>query len=216
MIITCPSCEAQYILPDQSIGPKGRRVKCTSCAFVWLQPPAADTALDAPIASTIKAEKPAPSAQTDKTNISVAGIVKPALFGTGAALALIVLTFGFLFLTRDEVVVGWPSSIALFDALGADVAAAGAGLALSDVKVDMFPDKTPPLMTFRGSIKNTTDRPIALPKMTVMNAGDGGVLKDWSIDLYGKKLGAGESVAFDYTLQDAPDGTRDVTVRFSH
>lgn len=37
--ITCPSCTTSYELPDGSIDPKGRKVKCASCGSKWLAKP---------------------------------------------------------------------------------------------------------------------------------------------------------------------------------
>lgn len=42
MILTCPSCGTQFSLPDEALGDKGRKVKCTSCAEVWFQEPERD------------------------------------------------------------------------------------------------------------------------------------------------------------------------------
>ncbi len=33
--IVCPSCGAQYQVPDDSIGPEGRKVTCSSCSHKW-------------------------------------------------------------------------------------------------------------------------------------------------------------------------------------
>lgn len=58
MRTTCPDCETAYTIPDDRIGPKGRKVRCTRCGAEWRAmreapsppPPAADdpfAALDA-------------------------------------------------------------------------------------------------------------------------------------------------------------------------
>jgi len=35
MLLSCPTCEAQYRVPDDAIPPVGRNVQCASCAHVW-------------------------------------------------------------------------------------------------------------------------------------------------------------------------------------
>ena len=39
MILTCPSCDTQYVVKDGAIPPQGRQVRCASCKHSWHQNP---------------------------------------------------------------------------------------------------------------------------------------------------------------------------------
>ena len=39
MILECPECRTRYLVPDTSIGPEGRTVRCANCRHSWHQEP---------------------------------------------------------------------------------------------------------------------------------------------------------------------------------
>ncbi|MFN4288165.1 MAG: MJ0042-type zinc finger domain-containing protein [Brevundimonas sp.] len=51
MILTCPECSTRYFVPDESLGPSGRRVRCQACAHTWM------ASADAPMELTLTPEE---------------------------------------------------------------------------------------------------------------------------------------------------------------
>lgn len=46
MILTCPACQTQYIVPEGALGAKSRTVKCAACHYSWRQHPITVTEID--------------------------------------------------------------------------------------------------------------------------------------------------------------------------
>ncbi len=221
MIVTCPSCEAQYILPDEAVGPRGRRVKCSSCAYTWLQAAAGEEVTQD---FTEYREETPPSTHAarppvDPSRMTVealhGGTGRAALLGALGGFAFFVATFVFLIVIRHAVAAGWPPSALLFEKIGLEVPAPGTGFLIDEVQAELVTEISPAVLNVKGKLVNDTAHDRTLPNLLVRLSGKDGWLKDWSIELYGKNIPPGESANFEYTLADSPAEGQELVVRFT-
>jgi predicted Zn finger-like uncharacterized protein len=234
MIITCPECDTQYLLPDDSVGRNGRKVKCTECAYIWTQRPeiiqekiqeytpelqqdfpedtpimdAEEFAREVDLIDPFKARREPIFAPAPVTNDAP---FKDLLVKTlGLAMVFLLVLLGGAVAIRFTAISWWPPVAMLYDSLGIPAPAPGANLALKDVKAIINGNK----LEVSGMLDNPTPAVQFMPILRIRLNGEKGVLKDWDINLYGKSLPAGKGAGFQYSLQDAPAAGQNVTLFF--
>jgi predicted Zn finger-like uncharacterized protein len=218
MIITCPSCSAQYKLPDNSIGPKGRRVKCTSCAYTWLQAPAGENVADILQheiqENFIPETKPFIKAGDSVGYVPVVKDTQKFQFIAVAIVVFVMILLGslaFMVATRQAMTATWQPLALFYQTLGFDVPAPGFDLKIDEIKAEIQED----YLIVKGKFINPRDQQQSLPQLVISVSNDKSWLKDWPIDLNGKILRPKEEIKFEYKLMDIPEDIKTVTIRFS-
>lgn len=186
MILTCPSCATSYFVPDDAVGPNGRRVRCQSCGDTWRAtsdepliltaeaeavPAAAPEAADfgkRDAAPESLAETPAPELprafraraeqQRRLRRAAAHGVVWAGLAGGFAAL----IAAAFLF--RVEVVETYPRAAAAYAAVGAPVNPTGLEFEAVGARASA---NNPERVLVSGALRNVRDREIVSPAVRV-------------------------------------------------
>ena len=112
MIIECKNCQKRFIVKDDAITIKGRRVQCGNCGSRWLQLPPKKEEI---VSDTVKKINPSKSEpikkkKTESKKITLAENKKSlGLFGYVFLIFLIfVSTLGILETFKNELIVYWP------------------------------------------------------------------------------------------------------------
>jgi len=60
MQLSCPNCSATYEVPENAIGPSGRKIRCRACDTAWFEPGRLPAASAAPLPATPPPVSPMP------------------------------------------------------------------------------------------------------------------------------------------------------------
>ena len=182
MILTCPACATSYFVPDEAIGPNGRRVRCKSCGHDWRatledEPLELSAAAGEPVAEggfgkreeapETLAETPAPElprafrAKAEQQRKMRRAATQGAAWAGLAAIFLALIGAAFAF--RLPIVQAWPQAAAVYELVGAPVNLAGLEFEAIGGATLVDPAK----VMVSGALRNIRDNEVVAPPVRV-------------------------------------------------
>ena len=183
MILTCPACATSYFVPDDAIGPNGRRVRCKSCGHDW-RATLEDEPLELSASTTgssvaagfgkreetpeTLAETPAPElprafrAKAEQQRKMRRAATQGAVWAGLAVVALALIGAAFAF--RLPIVQAWPQAAAVYKLIGAPVNLAGLEFEAVGARTAAH---DPGKVVISGALRNIRDNEVVAPPVRV-------------------------------------------------
>ena len=206
MQLICPHCAATYQVPDDAIGPNGRKIRCRACETSWQEPPRRAAGSPPPVQPQLMAQEPVP-AVGEPVKVPV-----PRRRGPWLLLILVVLA----------VALGVAAAVLAF---GSRQVASRLGIASDRVPLGIAITRQPDwrqiaggsqLFAISGRIWNPTSEEQPVPDIHAeLKDRQGRSLYGWTITRPVPRLAPGQSAVFDGAAVDVPPASANVSVSFA-
>ena len=238
MILLCPNCSTGFSVPDDAVGPDGRRVRCGNCGHVWQAVPKDAVSLsDEKEPEPIKVPSEPESAGEDKptktetqTQTDVAkqeskpekdegakkgGCLTVLLAGIGG---IVLLMLAILLLARGMVIEVVPSAEPVYKALGLMPEPKGPFLELRDVgsRTELDPSGAM-VLVISGTVVNISETSQEPPTMVASIIRDDESLQTWRFQVkpdHHEMILPGQAIEFEEKLHNPAAGGTELSLRF--
>jgi predicted Zn finger-like uncharacterized protein len=218
MQLTCPKCATTYDVPDNAIGPNGRKIRCRACEASWHEPPRVAATPPPPLA-------PQPGAPVTAAPVEIAAPPVAVVAESDAPPPARRKRRGpWLLLALAVLVVALGVAAAVL-AFGSRQVASRLGLAQDRVPLGIEITHQPDwrqipggsqLFAVSGRIWNPTGEEQPVPDIRAeLKDKKGKRVYSWTIARPVARLGPGQQVSFDGAAVDVPAASSNVSVSFA-
>jgi len=242
MLLSCPSCEAQFRIAPEKLGVSGRRVRCSKCHHEWHA--TADDGLPETPEEAPEPRQPAPAPDPAPDGPAAGGGETNALdeelteFRAAHRRAMrsanpepeakrrspVGWTLFFLVVVglaasgwfgRERIVDRFPSAAAVYELAGVPVNTVAPGLELRDVSRSRQLTDGASELVIQGRIVNTAGGTRKLPRMrAVLMNEKGQPVGSWRFTARADRIAAGAATTFATTNDDPPKTARNLRIEF--